>query len=113
MAEKTRKKTRQITLHFTQDTEFILDRAKASAKASIRTAEQELLYVLSILYRTPAEMCASYILPGHNARGVEEPAGGAAGTDGTSTPPTASDAVEASSRCSGYELNGCTPGEEA
>lgn len=112
------KKTRQITLHFTQDTEYILDRAKEDAKRSFRTAEQELLFVLSVRYRVIEEARAHLGLPEELpsmlfAKGGEEAAGSAAGTEGTPTPPTDADAVEAPSRCSDSEPDCCTPGEEA
>lgn len=116
------KKTRQITLHFTQDTEYILDRAKEDAKRSFRTAEQELLFVLSVRYRVIEEVRAHLGLtedpaegfPGeHVPEGGVEAAGGDAGAEGMPTPPTASDAVEAPSRRSGDEPDGEAQGEEA
>lgn len=48
------KRTRQVTLHFNPDTDYILDAFKAEAKKEMRTVEQQLLFVLA--KSTPREM---------------------------------------------------------
>lgn len=40
------KRTRQVTLHFNPDTDYILDAFKAEAKKEMRTVEQQLLFEL-------------------------------------------------------------------
>lgn len=40
------KRTRQVTLHFNPDTDYILDAFKAEAKKEMRTVEQQLLFAL-------------------------------------------------------------------
>lgn len=42
---------KQITLHFTRDTEYIIDTVRKLAKADMRTAEQEMVYILSKVVR--------------------------------------------------------------
>ena len=63
MQNKRSRTVKQITLHFAGDTEYIIDAARKMARIDMRTPEQELLYILSKVFKAPK-----------NAKPIAEPA---------------------------------------
>ena len=59
----TKKKRKQITLHFDENSEYILDAIKEHCTKSFRTPEQEMIYALSWCIVKKDDFCKVYPVP--------------------------------------------------